>query len=199
MLFFDEADSILGKRLTSVTQSADHGVNVSRSVMLLQLDAFDGVVIFATNLAQNYDGAFVRRIAAHIEFDLPDSDCRIQLWTKLVPAQLPRETTVTPAWLSEQSDGLSGGDMLNALIAAATRAVAREAPLRLLRQADLLDEIVHVRRAHTQVGQRGAEESETHQEPRVQEKEVPIDELPPDVREHLKSLELEEKKGRRPQ
>ncbi len=40
--------------------------------MLLQLDKFDGVVIFATNLAKNYDGAFVRRILAHIEFELPD-------------------------------------------------------------------------------------------------------------------------------
>jgi SpoVK/Ycf46/Vps4 family AAA+-type ATPase len=197
VLFFDEADSILGKRLTSVTQSADHGVNVSRSVMLLQLDAFDGVVVFATNLAQNYDGAFVRRIAAHIEFELPDFGCRTRLWAKLVPTQLPREDGVTPIWLSEQSDGLSGGDMLNALIAAATRAVARDAPVRLLRQADLLDEIAHVRRARTQVGQGGGVESEVPMEPRVQEKEVPIDELPPDVREHLRSLESEEKKGRR--
>ena len=51
VLFFDEADSILGKRLSNVRQSTDHAVNVSRSVMLLELDSFDGVTIFATNLA----------------------------------------------------------------------------------------------------------------------------------------------------
>ena len=51
--------------------------------MLLQLDKFDGVVIFATNLAKNYDGAFVRRILAHIEFELPDKECRIKLWEYL--------------------------------------------------------------------------------------------------------------------
>ena len=62
MLFFDEADSILGKRLANVSQSTDHAVNVSRSVMLLELDRFDGVTVFATNLASNYDSAFVRRI-----------------------------------------------------------------------------------------------------------------------------------------
>jgi hypothetical protein len=76
LLFFDEADSILGRRLTSVTQSADHGVNVSRAVMLKQLDAFAGVVVFATNLARNIDGAFVRRILQHVEVPLPDEACR---------------------------------------------------------------------------------------------------------------------------
>src|SRR5262245_34036022 len=38
LLFFDEADSILGRRLTNITQGSDHAVNVSRSVMLLELD-----------------------------------------------------------------------------------------------------------------------------------------------------------------
>jgi hypothetical protein len=68
LLFFDEADSVLGRRLTSVTQSTDHAVNVSRSVMLLELDRFSGVTVFATNLAVNYDPAFVRRILGHIEW-----------------------------------------------------------------------------------------------------------------------------------
>lgn len=46
ILFFDEADSILGKRLSNVSQSTDHAVNVSRSVMLLELDSFRGVTLF---------------------------------------------------------------------------------------------------------------------------------------------------------
>lgn len=66
LLFFDEADSILGKRMTNVTQSADHSVNVSRAVMLRQMDLFSGIVVFATNLARNYGPAFVRRIPYHI-------------------------------------------------------------------------------------------------------------------------------------
>ena len=45
VLVFDEADSFLGKRLSSVTQSADYGVNITRSVLLLELEKFDGVVI----------------------------------------------------------------------------------------------------------------------------------------------------------
>jgi hypothetical protein len=49
VLVFNEADSILGSRLSNVTQSSDHSVNVSRAVMLSQLDAFGGLVVFTTN------------------------------------------------------------------------------------------------------------------------------------------------------
>ena len=58
----DEADSFLSKRLSNITQSADYGVNITRSVMLLELEKFDGIVIFTTNLLENYDEAFKRRI-----------------------------------------------------------------------------------------------------------------------------------------
>lgn len=46
VLIFDEADSFLGKRLSSVTQSADYGVNITRSVLLMELEKFSGVVVF---------------------------------------------------------------------------------------------------------------------------------------------------------
>lgn len=59
MLIFDEADSFLGKRLSSVTQSADYGVNITRSVLLMELEKFSGVVVFTTNLISNYDEACV--------------------------------------------------------------------------------------------------------------------------------------------
>lgn len=79
VLFFDEADSILGKRLSNVNQSTDHAVNVSRSVMLLELDSFTGVTLFATNFMANYDTAFVRRIIGHIEMPLPAERGRCRL------------------------------------------------------------------------------------------------------------------------
>ena len=60
VLVMDEADSFLSKRLSNITQSADYGVNITRSVMLLELEKFDGIVIFTTNLLENYDEAFKR-------------------------------------------------------------------------------------------------------------------------------------------
>jgi SpoVK/Ycf46/Vps4 family AAA+-type ATPase len=152
VLFFDESDSILGKRLTNITQSADHGVNVSRAVMLTQLDSFSGIVLFATNLARNYDGAFVRRILAHIEFELPDLDCRRQLWRFLLPAEMPVDSDFDLEWLAQVSQGLAGGDILNVVVAAACRAVRREGPARRVQRTDLAEEIEIVRTAKLEIG-----------------------------------------------
>ncbi len=179
ILFFDEADSILGKRLTNVTQSTDHGVNVSRSVMLLQLDAFDGIVIFASNLPSNYDPAFVRRILAHIEFELPDKECLIKLWKYLLPDEVPRSEDVTAEWLAGQSEGLSGGDILNIVKLSASQAVARADDKCRIFQSDILDSVGQVRSGKEKVGTTFQNERKIT----VSEKIVPTEELPADVRE----------------
>ena len=89
VLFFDEADTLLGKRLSSVTQGVDNEVNAMRSTMLIELEKFDGIVIFATNFAKNYDEAFRSRIGYHVEFTLPDLEARTRLWQKMLVAKIP--------------------------------------------------------------------------------------------------------------
>ncbi|HKI03289.1 MAG TPA: ATP-binding protein [Thermoanaerobaculia bacterium] len=189
VLFFDESDSILGKRLTSIAQSADHGVNVSRAVMLTQLDSFSGVVIFATNLVRNYDGAFVRRILAHIEFELPDEPCRRQLWSFLLPAELPCEPDVDPEWLAQVSEGLSGGDMLNVVVASASRAVSRDGANRRVQRGELIEEIAMVRRAKAAIGTDG-EITPPPAESRVTV--VRFEDLPEDLRDELEKVRITE-------
>lgn len=152
VLVFNEADSILGSRLSDVTQSADHSVNVSRAVMLSQLDRFSGLVIFTTNFPRNYDAAFVRRILAHVRFDLPDTVTRRRLWEALIPPELPGAAALDFDVLAERSDGLAGGDMANVIMAAAATAVGRPEAGRVVRTADLLTEIDAVRWAKSEVG-----------------------------------------------
>ena len=152
VLFFDEADSVLSRRATNITQAADYGVNVSRSTLLLQLDSFEGVVLFATNLASNYDPAFVRRILAHVHFPLPDEAALIRLWAYHLPAQLPRQPDVTPEALASRSAGLSGGDVLNIVILAAAAAVEQnEAAVSL---AHFEEALAQIRRSKQDVGVR---------------------------------------------
>jgi SpoVK/Ycf46/Vps4 family AAA+-type ATPase len=152
VLFFDEADSVLSRRATNITQAADYGVNVSRSTLLLQLDSFEGVVLFATNLASNYDPAFVRRILAHVHFPLPDEAALIRLWAYHLPAQMPRQPDVTPEALASRSAGLSGGDVLNAVILAAAAAVEQgEAAVSL---AHFEEALAQIRRSKQDVGVR---------------------------------------------
>lgn len=116
LLFFDEADSILGQRMTSVTQAADQAVNVARAVMLKQLDAFDGIVAFATNLARNFDNAFVRRIPIHIEIPLPDETGRRRILETILPAKVPFKERIDFALLAAKTPGLSGGDLKNVAV-----------------------------------------------------------------------------------
>jgi SpoVK/Ycf46/Vps4 family AAA+-type ATPase len=125
ILIFDEADSFLGKRLTNVSQSADYGVNVTRSVMLMELERFCGIVIFTTNLISNYDQAFKRRIFANVEFSLPDQKGRERIWQTHMPDTLPLETGITAKLLSEKFDNISGADIKDIVLYASITCLER--------------------------------------------------------------------------
>ena len=72
VIFFDEADALLSKRVTNMTSATDVSVNQTRSVLLNLLNQYRGVILFATNFIQNFDAAFLRRIKYHIQFHLPN-------------------------------------------------------------------------------------------------------------------------------
>ncbi|UMY59750.1 ATP-binding protein [Pseudomonas sp. LS.1a] len=113
LLFFDEADTLLGKRLSSVTQGVDNEVNAMRSTLLIELERYEGIVVFATNFPGNYDEAFRSRIGYHIEFNLPDLAAREQLWSRFLVEQIPlgspRDLLLSEAAM--QSEGLSGREI----------------------------------------------------------------------------------------
>lgn len=138
VLFFDEADSILGKRLTNVAQASDHSVNLTRSTTLIELDRFSGVVIFASNLVQNYDGAFLRRMLAHIEFPLPNAELRLKIWKAHLPPQLPIAPNVNFHRLVEASEGASGGDVKNAVLLAASYAATKPKEKQIVEEEDFV-------------------------------------------------------------
>lgn len=72
LLFFDEAESLFGRRASNVTQGVDHEVNVAKSTLLMELERFEGILVLASNFQEIYDTAFRRRITHHVRFDLPD-------------------------------------------------------------------------------------------------------------------------------
>lgn len=110
VLFFDEADSLLSKRVDT-SESCSTSINQNRNVLMQCLDAFNGIVIMTTNLFQNYDEALLRRIAKHIEFRLPNRAMR----KKLFELHLPKRERVEAdlAGIAAESSGLSGGDIKN--------------------------------------------------------------------------------------
>lgn len=123
ILFIDEADSLLSKRLTEVTQGSEQAINSMRSQLFICLQEFRGVVIFATNLVENYDKAFETRVR-HLHFPLPDERCRQEIWRRHLVPQLPLAENVSTDQLAAYADDICGRDIRNAVIDAAVR-VAR--------------------------------------------------------------------------
>jgi SpoVK/Ycf46/Vps4 family AAA+-type ATPase len=67
VLFFDEADALFGKR-TDVKDSHDRYANIDTNYLLQRIEAFEGLVILASNVRPAPDSAFVRRIRHVIDF-----------------------------------------------------------------------------------------------------------------------------------
>lgn len=119
VLFFDEADSFLGKRIQNVIQGAEQALNSLRSQMLILLEEHSGVVIFATNLVSNFDNAFESRILKHIHFELPNHDARIEIIKKMIPTKLPLAEPISKETFDEASDileGFSGREIKSAVL-----------------------------------------------------------------------------------
>ncbi|MBW4626221.1 MAG: ATP-binding protein [Brasilonema octagenarum HA4186-MV1] len=123
VLFIDEADSLLSKRLTDVTSGSEQAINSMRSQLLICLEQFRGVKIFATNLVENYDKAFETRVR-HIHFPLPDEECRQKIWATHLPKQLPQSADVSNKQLAK-IDNVCGREIKEAVIDAANRAALR--------------------------------------------------------------------------
>jgi ATP-dependent 26S proteasome regulatory subunit len=125
VVFIDEADSLLSRRLSAAGTGSEQAINSMRSQLLICLERFSGVVIFATNLVENYDRAFHGRVR-HVRFSLPDYEQRKRLWAAHLPKSLPT-AELSLDRLSEHA-GVSGRDIKNAALEA-SQAVA----LRVLR------------------------------------------------------------------
>ena len=123
IIFFDEADAILSRRVTNMQSATDTSVNQTRSVLLNILNDFEGDLIFATNFISNYDPAFMRRISKHIFFDLPDSRSRKILLEKYIP-HISRGNINLDIIAAETTAGLSAADIEKMVLLAAFQACA---------------------------------------------------------------------------
>ena len=75
ILFFDEADSLFGKR-TEISDAHDRHANIEINLLLQRIEAFSGLVILSTNMKSALDAAFTRRFRFIIDFPLPDVEQR---------------------------------------------------------------------------------------------------------------------------
>ena len=144
ILFFDEADSIFGKR-SEVKDSHDRYANIEISYLLQRMEEYDGIVILATNLRKNLDEAFIRRLRGAIEFPMPEEPDRLEIWRRTFPPEAPLAPDADLAFLARQFK-LSGGNIKNIVLEAAFLAAAAGTTIGMT-------QLVHAtRREHQKIG-----------------------------------------------
>jgi hypothetical protein len=122
ILFFDEADALFGKR-TEISDAHDRYANLETSFLLQQMEDYAGVVILASNLRDNMDAAFLRRLRYVVEFPFPDVSSRLRIWEGHMPAEAPVAKDVDYALLAERIP-VAGGNIRNIVLNAAFFAAA---------------------------------------------------------------------------
>lgn len=127
VLFFDEADSLFGRR-TEVSDARDRYANLEVSYLLQRLEIFGGLVVLATNLVSNIDPAFMRRIDVAIDYALPENDERRRLWEISFPADAPLSDDVDLDELAARYK-IAGGSIRKASLYAAFLAAEANVPI----------------------------------------------------------------------
>lgn len=133
ILFFDEADALFGNR-TDVSRAQDRYANLETNLLLQLMEQFSGIVLLTTNLKQNIDRAFMRRIMYKVFFEPPEPDERERLWRSMLPATEYAEN-IDFARLARTFE-LAGGSIRAAVQRAAYRAAARNTQISM---EDLVD------------------------------------------------------------
>ncbi len=116
LLLFDEADAVFGRR-TEVRDAHDRYANVETGFLLQRLEVHDGPVILATNLPQNMDEAFLRRIDVTARFTLPETAERRRIWELHLPPARYCCEDIDLDLIATRFE-IAGGDIRNATIAA---------------------------------------------------------------------------------
>ena len=118
VLCMNEADSFLYDRTFGVQEHDIRFVNV----MLQEIERFEGVAVFTTNMDALLDPALERRVSLRVPFTLPDEKIRVEIWKKHIPQSMRLAEDVDFEHLAHTFD-FSGGYIKNAVMNAARRIV----------------------------------------------------------------------------
>lgn len=122
VLFFDEADALFTKR-TEVSNSNDRHANAETAYLLQKIEEYSGVSILATNVMQNFDSAFKRRMTYMIPIEQPKEEERLLLWENVFPKETPLEDGLPFALYAKVAE-LTGSSIKAAALSAAYQAAA---------------------------------------------------------------------------
>jgi len=121
-LLIDEAEGLLARR-GEVKDAHDRYANLEVAYLLQRMEAFEGLCILTTNLRQNIDSAFLRRLRFIVEFPRPDAAAREEIWRRCLPMDSHALDNATFRTLARRIE-LSGGSIRQITLRAAFLAAA---------------------------------------------------------------------------
>jgi len=137
ILFFDEADALFGNR-TATKDAHDRYANQQVSYLLQRIEDHDGLVILASNLKNNIDSAFLRRLHSMVHFPMPGHSQRLQLWKNGYSESVNFEDRIDLPEIAREYE-LSGGTIINIVQHSSLKALGRESSL--IKMNDLMQGI----------------------------------------------------------
>jgi hypothetical protein len=126
ILFFDEADALFGKR-TDIRDAHDKYANQEAAYLLQRIEAYNGLVILASNQRANIDDAFIRRFQSIIHFPMPRAEDRYEIWRKTFPQQIAVGPDIDWQQVAARHE-LSGAGILNVTHYCALQVLAEDLP-----------------------------------------------------------------------
>ena len=127
VILIDEADALLGKR-SEVKDAHDRYANIEVAYLLQRMEAYEGLAILTTNLRQNLDPAFLRRLRFVVDFPRPDAGAREKIWRQCLPDESHELDAAAFRQLARKID-LPGGNIRQITLSAAFIAAAAGAQI----------------------------------------------------------------------
>ncbi len=111
ILFFDEADSLFGKR-TEIHDAHDKYANQEVGYLLQRIESYNGLIILASNFKANMDEAFLRRMQNVVYFPVPSASERYILWERSFPERVKLAGDISLQHISNEHE-LTGSNINN--------------------------------------------------------------------------------------
>jgi hypothetical protein len=126
ILLLDEGDSLLGGR-TEVKNANDRYANLETNYLLQRLEHYQGIILVTTNLSDNIDKAFQRRMDIVIPFLQPQMEQRRAIFQ----LHLPADHQIEDHFLEKAANycNLTGGQIRNICQHASLIALDENAPV----------------------------------------------------------------------
>lgn len=123
ILVIQEADRLIKERDVNCSEYNDHIINTVKSCIKSEIENFDSMLFFTSNIKEKVDRYFSRLFFINVEFENPDYYEREQLWKLYIGSELKLSPILDQKTLAQKYDDVTRADIRDILFIAAAIAL----------------------------------------------------------------------------